>query len=113
MLAPLCVSAGFCATRTTNVWELLGKAGGPGQFERIREMIGNCPSGRLVLRGADGADGAAISGGPLWVRGGIEIVGTDGPPWEARNRVTLCRCGASKTKPFCDRSHEDIHFDEQ
>jgi CDGSH-type Zn-finger protein len=27
-----------------------------------------------------------------------------------RNRVTLCRCGASKNKPFCDGTHATIKF---
>ena len=34
----------------------------------------------------------------------------DGFAYEVRNRVTLCRCGASKNKPFCDGSHAAIKF---
>ena len=34
----------------------------------------------------------------------------DGFTYEVRNRVTLCRCGASKNKPFCDGSHASIKF---
>ncbi|MHB8164175.1 MAG: CDGSH iron-sulfur domain-containing protein [Methanoregula sp.] len=29
----------------------------------------------------------------------------DGKPYTVRNRVTLCRCGKSGNKPFCDGSH--------
>ena len=29
----------------------------------------------------------------------------DGKNYEVRNRVTLCRCGRSNNKPFCDGSH--------
>ena len=43
--------------------------------------------------------------GPLWVRGGIPIESADGVTYEIRNRVTLCRCGISSNKPFCDCSH--------
>ncbi len=42
---------------------------------------------------------------PLWVRGGIPIYSADGKLYEIRNRVTLCRCGKSTNKPFCDSSH--------
>ncbi len=43
--------------------------------------------------------------GPLWVTGNIPIERSDGEPLETRNRVTLCRCGFSRTKPLCDGSH--------
>ena len=43
--------------------------------------------------------------GPLWVRGGIPVVSADGKPYHIRNRLTLCRCGRSENKPFCDGSH--------
>jgi CDGSH-type Zn-finger protein len=48
--------------------------------------------------------------GPLWLQGGIPIVAADGFEYEVRNRVTLCRCGASKNKPFCDGTHATIKF---
>jgi CDGSH-type Zn-finger protein len=118
----LCMSAGFCGTRTTNVWKLLQLSElVPGARELMRDMIWRCPTGRLVLldeRGDDvepelPAEIAVLPGGPIWVRGGIEIIGEDGTPWEVRNRVTLCRCGTSRNKPFCDKSHMAIHFDER
>ncbi|UCF09264.1 MAG: CDGSH iron-sulfur domain-containing protein, partial [Thermoplasmata archaeon] len=45
--------------------------------------------------------------GPIWVRGRIPIESADGHIYEIRNRVTLCRCGWSSNKPFCDSSHLD------
>lgn len=48
--------------------------------------------------------------GPLWVRGGIKVESENGRPYETRNRVTLCRCGASSNKPFCNGSHASIKF---
>src|SRR6266581_67133 len=84
-----------------------------------------CPSGRLVvwdratkepfelgLEPSIGLveDPAAGVSGPLWVRGGIPIVGADGVEYERRNRATLCRCGASNNKPFCDGTHAAIGF---
>jgi CDGSH-type Zn-finger protein len=38
------------------------------------------------------------------------VTGADGAPYEVRNRVTLCRCGASRNKPFCDGTHASIGF---
>jgi CDGSH-type Zn-finger protein len=78
-----------------------------------------CPSGTLSF--ALEADGevvepdlpmeiAVIPDGPLWVSGGIRVERRDGRPLETRNRMTLCRCGASANKPFCDGTHKDIGF---
>ena len=48
--------------------------------------------------------------GPLYVRGGVEIVDHEGRVVPTDARVALCRCGASKNKPFCDDSHYEIGF---
>jgi CDGSH-type Zn-finger protein len=55
-------------------------------------------------------DPALGCSGPLWVMGGIRIESSDGTPYEVRNRVALCRCGASVNKPFCNGSHASIRF---
>jgi CDGSH-type Zn-finger protein len=117
----LCWGAGFCGTRTTNVLKLLPESDKPARRELMKDMIWRCPSGRYVLLDADGKalepelppSIAVLPGGPLWVRGGIPITGADGHEWEVQNRVTLCRCGASTNKPFCDGSHVAINFDER
>jgi CDGSH-type Zn-finger protein len=56
-------------------------------------------------------DPAEHCSGPIWLRGGIAVVSADGFEYEVRNRMTLCRCGASKNKPFCDGAHASIKFD--
>ena len=48
--------------------------------------------------------------GPIYVSGGIRVESFDGRGYEIRNRQTLCRCGGSKNKPFCDCSHFYIKF---
>ena len=83
------------------------------------------PSGRLVLHDkktrkeiepkipqAIGVveDPALGCSGPLWVRGGVTIESASGVPYEKRERVTLCRCGASSNMPFCNGSHASIKF---
>ena len=51
--------------------------------------------------------------GSLRVEGDFEIVDADGKPFglAGRTRVSLCRCGHSANKPFCDSSHKTIPFD--
>ena len=50
--------------------------------------------------------------GPYKVTGPVRIVDADGNAWtlEGDRPVALCRCGYSKTKPFCDRTHRDEGF---
>lgn len=43
--------------------------------------------------------------GPIWVRGKISIESAEGEEYEIRNKVTLCQCGKSENKPFCDGNH--------
>ena len=44
------------------------------------------------------------------VWGGIQVTAADGYQYELRNRVSLCRCGASRNKPFCDGTHAKVRF---
>jgi CDGSH-type Zn-finger protein len=117
-VVPLCTDAGYCGDRFEHVWDMLGDTADPEIAERVRAMVRRCPSGRIVTRDADGvADEppydpsvAVITDGPLWVRGGVPVVAADGTTYEVRNRQTLCRCGASGNKPFCDGSHKRVGF---
>jgi CDGSH-type Zn-finger protein len=49
------------------------------------------------------------SGGPLKMTGNITLINEDGNVTHANN-LSLCRCGASKSKPFCDDQHLEIEF---
>ncbi len=51
--------------------------------------------------------------GSLGVEGDFEIVDVQGQPYglAGRTRVSLCRCGQSKTKPFCDATHRTCGFE--
>ncbi len=50
--------------------------------------------------------------GPYRIQGPITLVDVDGNQFELPETeiIALCRCGASKNKPFCDRSHREIGF---
>lgn len=123
---PLCASARFC-TRAGGLWHLVERCDDPEVRALAVEEAQLCPAGRYVAHEADGAelepefepsivlieDPMQGVSGPIFVRGGIEIVDADGTPYEVRNRVTLCRCGASANKPFCDGSHRGIGYHEE
>jgi CDGSH-type Zn-finger protein len=120
---PLCAFARFCDV-AGQIWNLVEQPGPEAAALTTREAA-LCPSGRLVVLDRrtkeplepefepsigiveDPAEGVA---GPLWVRGGIPVRAADGETYEVRNRVTLCRCGASQNKPFCDASHASVGF---
>ena len=113
----LCEHAGFCGTRFTNVWAMMERTSDPEVRERARRMIANCPSGRLGfgpghedLEPEYEPSVATIKDGPLWVRGGIQMESADGQAYEKLNRMTLCRCGRSDNKPYCDGSHKNAGF---
>ena len=115
----ICVHAGFCGTTVTNVWEEAGRTGDTSARMHAIAMIEHCPSGALTYE-LDGVINeplmpqaiGVISDGPLWVTGMVPVINSDGTQLEARNRVTLCRCGASGNKPLCDGSHKDAGFTE-
>ena len=65
----------------------------------------------LAMKALEAGAVAVIENGPIWVRGGVQVVAADGEPYEVRNRQTLCRCGHSKNKPFCDGSHKEFGFE--
>ena len=50
--------------------------------------------------------------GPLRVEGPIRLIDVDGTEinLEGKPAVSLCRCGASTKKPFCDGTHSKIGF---
>lgn len=114
----LCAVARFCDTHGST-WQLIEQGTTEQEKEIIKEQCVHCPSGRLTAVTKEGEriepllekeisvleDTAAMVHGPLWVKGGIEIEDAEGEPYPVRNRVTLCRCGKSYNKPFCDGNH--------
>lgn len=114
----ICEHAGFCTRAHTHVWKMV-RSGDPEQLAQMADMIDHCPSGALTRRAqSEAADDEpqlaprvlVIDDGPLHVAGGIEVARADGETIESRNRMTLCRCGASAIKPLCDGSHANVEF---
>jgi len=121
-----CAIARFCH-RDGDAWTLTEKSQDLYAKKTAIQEACDCPSGRLVAQdpktgkvfepvhppsiGIVEDPGKKLSG-PLWVRGGIPVKGADGKEYEVRNRVTLCRCGQSKNKPFCDGTHIEIEYND-
>ncbi len=119
----LCMEAGFCGNRFTDIEGMASKAEDDPQVRaQIMAMIERCPSGSYTY--APGAGEADLEpdlpqqiavtiemtsygpiDGPLWVTGNIPVERADGKPFETRNRVMLCGCGLSGAKPLCDGTH--------
>lgn len=51
--------------------------------------------------------------GSIRVTGDVELLDGEGKPFESKAAVSLCRCGASGKKPFCDGTHKSIGFESQ
>jgi CDGSH-type Zn-finger protein/uncharacterized Fe-S cluster protein YjdI len=86
--------------------------------EDVARVVATCPSGALHFERKDGGAEEATpdenvitlwADGPLQFHGDLEIHGTT-VDIDQETRATLCRCGASSYKPFCDNSHLNIAF---
>jgi uncharacterized Fe-S cluster protein YjdI len=87
--------------------------------DAIAAAVESCPTGALRYRRLDGGpqeeppDETRIEprpNGPLFVRGRVRIVDSEGEVIREDTRVALCRCGGSKNKPFCDGTHRSNGF---
>ena len=122
----LCAEARFCHL-SKGTWHNVRKSDNPDSKNIAIQTACNCPSGRLVVW--DKKTGKPIelefepsialiedpqenASGPIWLKGGIELESADGTKYEIRNRVTVCRCGKSNNKPFCDGSHIGANFND-
>ncbi len=114
-----CAVARFCDV-AGRAWNLVQQTDRDEARKLLEREAGHCPAGRLVA--VDGKTGRELEphfepsigliedtaqkvSGPIWVRGGIPVIAANGQPYEVRNRITLCRCGRSANKPFCDGAH--------
>ena len=87
--------------------------------DEIADVVERCPTGALHHHRLDG--GAAeepdiensvlvSADGPLYLRGELELMGAYNQVQQRETRMALCRCGHSRTKPYCDGSHVAVGF---
>jgi len=117
----LCAHAGYCTDGLPAVFREDGSpwidAGGAGA-QAVLETVRKCPSGALSCE-IDGVAAPEMTrppsitvgkDGPYMVAGGVALADARWGEGASREHYTLCRCGASKNKPFCDGSHWDARF---
>ena len=126
-----CAFARFCHApdlegNGSEAWSLAVKAENDEQVELAKEIAGHCPAGRLTVRTHEGEfiepdlePGITIVQDPergvssgIYVHGGIALEDSEGNEYELRNRYMLCRCGASRNKPYCDAFHVPMRYND-
>ena len=115
-----CIHIGECLLTLPEVFDLKRRpwiepdAADP---DEVADTILRCPSGALQFRRLDGGAEEThattsvepMRNGPLRVTGEIRVRLEDGSE-EILPRATLCRCGESARKPFCDNTHLRVRF---
>ncbi|MDR1713383.1 MAG: CDGSH iron-sulfur domain-containing protein [Coriobacteriales bacterium] len=121
-----CAFARFCHRSGKEVWTLTEESDDPAERADAILAAVECPAGRLEQH--DKTDNGKLIepeleprisilqdpergvSAPLYVQGGIPLISAQGEQYELRNRYTLCRCGASNNKPFCDARHINAEY---
>ena len=115
----LCSKAGFCRNVRTGVWEMIGEVDDP----RVKEGVpppwwagarpdvspAVLPDPEPIEQAFEPSVGVEPNG-PYQVGGTSRSSPRTGRRTRVRNRQTLCRCGQSRNKPFCDSSHKIFGF---
>ena len=117
----LCAHAGRCTDGLASVFRYKQEPWidpAAGAIEEIIEVIGRCPSGALSYTLDEAGEAVppcnpsitVSKDGPYEVVGNVQLLGQTWGEGASTERYTLCRCGGSKNKPFCDGTHWSIGF---
>ena len=120
----ICAHAGYCTGNLSSVFKLGEEPWidpGGATVKDIIRTISKCPSGALSYtvdnvehRDQDREPMVTVTkDGPYAVTGGIELVDKPLGEGASTEHYTLCRCGGSKNKPFCDGTHWHIGFKDE
>jgi CDGSH-type Zn-finger protein len=117
----LCAHAGFCTDRLKTVFRMNAEPWIEPDAAEVDEVIATiekCPSGALsyARNGVEARPAPreptvmVTNDGPYAVSGGIELLGVKFGKGASKEHYTLCRCGGSNNKPFCDGTHWHLGF---
>ena len=120
----VCAHAGSCTDNLAAVFSLdkepwIDPDGAT--VDEIIETIKACPSGALsyTVESIEHRDQdrepmvTVIKNGPYAITGGIELLEQTVGEGASSEHYTLCRCGGSNNKPFCDGTHWSIGFKDE
>lgn len=117
----MCAHSGYCTDGLPSVFGMKQESfvdPNGASAQEIVEIIGKCPSGalRYSMAGKEAGDLHGepsifvVPNGPLAISGSPEFKGFECGEGVTNDHVTLCRCGGSKNKPFCDGTHWNNGF---
>jgi CDGSH-type Zn-finger protein/uncharacterized Fe-S cluster protein YjdI len=87
--------------------------------QELADVVRRCPTGALRYDRLDGGAAEALPpanrisvsrDGPLYAVAEMKLLDAERRPFASEIRAALCRCGASRNKPFCDGRHVDAGF---
>lgn len=123
----ICSHAAECVNNLSSVFKLGYRPWinpDASKMNDIIHVVRRCPSGALSysIDGVEYRDPeeqrnptvTVLKNGPYHITGGIELIGEDIQFGEgaSKEHYTLCRCGASENKPFCDGAHKSSKFND-
>lgn len=121
--AKRCIHAAECVRGAPRVFDPDAKpwiAPDNATLDELTAVVARCPTGALTAQAVDGTpleapparNTAAVQArGPIYLRARVVFPGGEHASLVEYTRVALCRCGASRNKPFCDGSHTRAGFE--
>ena len=120
----ICAHAGVCTDNLASVFRMKQQPWidpDAASVDEVIDVIQKCPSGALSFSIENTESPAQSSepaifiapNGPYVISGCPDLQGADWREGASKQQYTLCRCGASKNKPFCDGSHWRIEFTDE
>ena len=117
----ICAHAGYCTEALPSVFRQHDEPfvnAEAASWQEIMDVVDKCPSGALSYSIEDDdptpvaldASVFIAPNGPYVIKGQAELIEISRGEGASPKSTTLCRCGASKNKPFCDGSHWQIEF---